>query len=279
MERKIGEIFEYNGEWYQCIEQAGCHGCAFSNGIVCTFKGTIHCFIRSDDKLVSFKKLEKIGEPYSYNGIVVQKYKIENTSITISSDRFIYLNGSERTIEIEIKQNVDMEKKKLMTEKLKKYFAQASEEQLEKDLELLKRFNEAGVSVDEFIKSQEKLSLKPFDLEAAKSGKPVCTRDGRKARIICFDVKGNFPIAVAVAELEEDTEIIYTYPLNGRARLKGNQNHSLDLMMFPEKKEGWINVYNADNGYSTGGIYSSKEEAEKQKDIDCVATIKIEWEE
>ena len=50
-------------------------------------------------------------------------------------------------------------------------------------------------------------------------------------------------------------------------------------MMLPEKKEGWINVYNEDNSYSTGSIYSSKEEAEKQKDIDCVATIKIEWEE
>ena len=23
MERKIGEIFEYNGEWYQCVEQPG----------------------------------------------------------------------------------------------------------------------------------------------------------------------------------------------------------------------------------------------------------------
>ena len=33
------------------------------------------------------------------------------------------------------------------------------------------------------------LNLKPFNLEAAKQGKPVCTRDGRKARIICFDAK------------------------------------------------------------------------------------------
>lgn len=37
--------------------------------------------------------------------------------------------------------------------------------------------------------SSEKIgkNLKPFDLEAAKAGKPVCTRDGRKARILCFD--------------------------------------------------------------------------------------------
>ena len=31
MERKIGEIFEYNGEWYQALEQTGkiCEDCYF----------------------------------------------------------------------------------------------------------------------------------------------------------------------------------------------------------------------------------------------------------
>ena len=36
-------------------------------------------------------------------------------------------------------------------------------------------------------------NLKPFDLEAARAGSPVCTRDGRKARIVCFDKKGSEP--------------------------------------------------------------------------------------
>lgn len=27
MERKRGEIFEYNGEWYQCIEHDSCGYC------------------------------------------------------------------------------------------------------------------------------------------------------------------------------------------------------------------------------------------------------------
>lgn len=35
--------------------------------------------------------------------------------------------------------------------------------------------------------TENKLIFKPFDLKKAKKGKPVCTRDGRKARIICFD--------------------------------------------------------------------------------------------
>lgn len=32
--------------------------------------------------------------------------------------------------------------------------------------------------------------MKNFDLEAAKRGAAVCTRDGRNARIIAFDCKG-----------------------------------------------------------------------------------------
>lgn len=36
---------------------------------------------------------------------------------------------------------------------------------------------------------EKKLNLKPFDIQKAREGKPVCTRDGRKARIICFDCK------------------------------------------------------------------------------------------
>lgn len=53
---------------------------------------------------------------------------------------------------------------------------------------------------------EKKLNLKPFDLEAAKTGKPVCTRDGRKARIICFDKKDiNYPI---VALIEENKRMV-----------------------------------------------------------------------
>lgn len=53
---------------------------------------------------------------------------------------------------------------------------------------------------------EKKLNLKPFDLEAAKAGKPVCTRDGRKARIICFDLKNDeYPIVAAVENDSSET--------------------------------------------------------------------------
>ncbi|MCR4800387.1 MAG: hypothetical protein K5860_07765 [Bacteroidales bacterium] len=55
--------------------------------------------------------------------------------------------------------------------------------------------------------------MKRFNLEAAKQGKPVCTKDGKKARIICFDKKGDYPI-VALVE-SKDGEQLQDYKING----------------------------------------------------------------
>ena len=70
MERKIGEIFEYNGEWYQTVEAPidehscnGCQGCKGTGGPH-IFGGECNGNVRKDNKFVIFKKLEKVGEPY-----------------------------------------------------------------------------------------------------------------------------------------------------------------------------------------------------------------------
>lgn len=49
--------------------------------------------------------------------------------------------------------------------------------------------------------------MKPFDLEEAKAGKPVCTRDGRKVEIISFEhpIKG-YPILAKVFFCKDDYE-------------------------------------------------------------------------
>ena len=82
MERKIGEIFEYNGEWYQCIgnpynECTDCDFC-FEIGRACVRQIVGQCSMsnRSDGLSVVFKKLEKVGEPYVAYGKVRQKYKL-----------------------------------------------------------------------------------------------------------------------------------------------------------------------------------------------------------
>lgn len=56
MERKIGEIFKYNSEWYQCLKSHGdiCDGCAgYWSDYVCNSLGNCEGKI--------FKKLEKVG--------------------------------------------------------------------------------------------------------------------------------------------------------------------------------------------------------------------------
>lgn len=55
---------------------------------------------------------------------------------------------------------------------------------------------------------------------------------------------------------------------------------SEDLFFAPEKKTGWVNIYNrATRG--CGLIYESEEKAKQNADKDktYVATVKIEWEE
>ena len=122
---------------------------------------------------------------------------------------------------------------------------------------------------------EKKLNLKPFDIQKAKEGKPVCTRDGRRARIICFDRKFyhdgyNYPIVAMVND--NDNELVHAYTQDGL--LVGNMEGELDLMMLPEKREGWVNVYKE-------RCYESKEEAIRHitPGTHYIGTIKVECEE
>ena len=123
-------------------------------------------------------------------------------------------------------------------------------------------------------------NLKPFDLEAARSGKPVCTRDGRKARIICFNAKRDAPI-IALVTNNYGKEIAYDYFLGGLSA--NSENEDNDLMMLREKHEGWVNVYKSSNGKrSIGCFHPTKEIAMSKVDKsndNYLTTTKIEWEE
>ena len=86
----------------------------------------------------------------------------------------------------------------------------------------------------EYMKVKLNSSLKPFNFEDAKAGKPVCTRGGRKARIIYFDAKGDYPI-VALIETGNG-EKVGQYMINGYYTDIISQCCE-DLMMLTEKKE------------------------------------------
>lgn len=122
--------------------------------------------------------------------------------------------------------------------------------------------------------------MKPFDLEKAKSGAKLCTRDGRRARIICYDRKSQVYPIVALIKDDIREEYIRFYTLYGESDINAKDNDD-DLFIAPEKKEGWVNVYKDLAKYKVGGdyIYDTKEEAERQKSDTCIATVKIKWEE
>lgn len=118
--------------------------------------------------------------------------------------------------------------------------------------------------------------LKPFDLNSAKAGKPVCTRDGRKARILCFDRFCCDEISTIVAcVLSKDgkDENVIIYSSDG---FMVDKQHPCadDLMILPEKKEKWINIYKK-------WLYDFKEDAiEGITDTsDYICTVKVELEE
>lgn len=119
--------------------------------------------------------------------------------------------------------------------------------------------------------------MKPFDLELAKAGHPVCTRDGRDVRILCFDRKDDlYPIVGLVSD--KLGENLRSYTPDGLYNRSGESN--ADLFMKPIKKEGWINISNLGCNYCDG-IYTSEQAAKDdgRKTAGYITTLKIEWEE
>ena len=244
MERKIGEIFEYKGEWYQCVKSpdGSCNHCDMNFDSKCPIP-IKECVAssRSDLSYVIFKKLEKVGEPFVIEKVSYQHYKVFDID-NVYGDGFFWCvhNSKARTLTIELKQN---------------------KEEME----------------------EKKLNLKPFDIQKAKAGKPVCTRDGRKARIICFDAKKideKNIIALVPSKYCPGFEDLIAYPNNGNY-YRGHESDG-DLMMLPEKKEMWINIYKSTTNYIPGGSLYDTEEAAKagadMADDDYIITTKVSWE-
>ena len=334
MERKIGEIFEYNGEWYQCVKSDDtCNGC------VGKFQPYSFCNDFKECVGKIFKKLEKVGEPFSDEHFgLVQKYELKMYGYSTKDKRVCFADGYD--VFIKPKQTKeDMEEKKIDCGKLfselphfnvdrkvinKDGYAPCLYQDDDKtwiidwcDDDGERIITVKGISLEDviieahnfcvinnYIKGNtitklenisykesvryieemvEQDKLKPFDLEAAQAGKPVCTRDGRKARIICFDKEGNYPIVALVEWDKFNGEFIFQYNNQGESEPTSYKG-CIDLMMLPEKRKGWVNVYN-----SLGVItfshnpFDTKEEALASEmefpNKNYVDTVKVEWKE
>lgn len=97
---------------------------------------------------------------------------------------------------------------------------------------LFKKIKRANSKYAEYLSACDKVAL-----EKAKVGHPVCTRDGKEARILCFDRIGHYPIVALVKEAGDET--IFSYNKKGRFSNDGRKC-MCDLFMKAVKREAWI---------------------------------------
>lgn len=261
MERKIGEIFEHNGEWYQCLN-GECTNCDLFIRTGCLSPLNTSCSkrVRKDKQNVIFKKLEKVGEPHFIEDEIFEGGKVYVQNFKVYKDfeghkpicnDYILYDWKNRIISIEIKQN-----KEDMSNTETLWYGPDKKE----------------------AKSLKLSNLKPFSLEEAKAGKPVCTRDGRKARIIAADLNNKtYPLAAVIENNGEENEV-HNYTSDGLATY-GTLNDA-DLMIITEKKGGWVNVDKRSNGdVIISKPYSTRDEAIHNSTELTIDTVNMEWEE
>ncbi|HDR9003039.1 TPA: hypothetical protein QDA99_006598 [Burkholderia vietnamiensis] len=122
--------------------------------------------------------------------------------------------------------------------------------------------------------------MKPFDLEAAKRGEPIVTRDGRSVVFVAHDP--SFTETHRVIVRVEGTGSPRCY-LESGAYYKGDTN-DLDLFMAPRKRTVYVNVYDQANplGESQGNFavwHESEAVARKHADksaLACAVPVEIE---
>lgn len=124
--------------------------------------------------------------------------------------------------------------------------------------------------------------MKQFNLEEylKNPSRKVVTRNRKKVKIYYTYFTGTQRI---IAQIEGSDRSV-SFDENGRYYI-GNYDSQYDLFFAPEKHEVWVNVYrrSSEDAYDIGfgGTYPSEKEAKDNivPSLDCVATVKIEWEE
>lgn len=108
--------------------------------------------------------------------------------------------------------------------------------------------------------------------------RPVVTRSGRAARIICANRKGAnlYPI-VALVTVDGDEEI-EAFTASGECLAGQTDELGRDLVNVP--RTGWVNLYQTPTGAHTGfKVFDSKTEAENARldneDADWINAVEI----
>jgi len=111
-------------------------------------------------------------------------------------------------------------------------------------------------------------------------GKKYKTRDGRPARVIVTDKKGNFPVVALVTSKDGLEESQFSYDATGRY-LGYSQPHHIDIIEVQPEITVWMNVYkNVQTGEYMPGAYLKENAAKLPKPGQgTVARVKITFNE
>ena len=103
MERKIGEIFEYKGDWYQYVKDdmiEYCHGCPSFKDLTCTTGyGSHDCWLEA-----KCRKLQPVGDPYPLYGHIMQRHTGVTPPVVLPQEPYAQYNPISNTVDIEVKQ-------------------------------------------------------------------------------------------------------------------------------------------------------------------------------
>ena len=131
----------------------------------------------------------------------------------------------------------------------------------------------------------EEIDMKQFNLDEyhKNPSKPLVTRGGLNARIVCDDAPGDFPIIAIIDKMSMVDNCIthIAYRKEGWINPDGIPS-PYDLFFVSEKHEGWARIcFNNGEYYLDNIIYPSKADAKNHADklVNTVTAVKIEWEE
>lgn len=113
----------------------------------------------------------------------------------------------------------------------------------------------------------------PFDVEKAKDGWPVVTREGCKVNILKTDLRGKFPIAAVIKRDDEDS--IDSFTEGGT--YYGDGSICCDDL-FLKQNSVFANVYDREGIITVGKCYTTDDEAKSEhaaKKSTYVKTIEI----
>ena len=127
--------------------------------------------------------------------------------------------------------------------------------------------------------------MKPFNLKEYIEDPTlkVVTREGKSVRIICTDKQNKYPVVALI--MDNGVEETVNFTKDGLVLERDITKY--DLFFVPEKKEGWMILYAANDNnhmpYPDTTIYKTKEEAinalhNAKRYVGYMGIAHVEWE-